>query len=137
MSVPTFAGSSLVTDSERQADGSPRARVSLAEIPGVNGAYAQQAGLGAKEIVVEGVLMGTSNTSSALALAALRTAMAGVRALVGNAPNTFVDCSATSISNCLLQAYDQVGPFLTGLSGTNYAARAAVRAVILVLDTDP
>lgn len=58
MSTPTFATVALTTDSERQANTAPRARVSLADMPGIDGSFVQQAGLGSKEIAVDGFLDG-------------------------------------------------------------------------------
>jgi hypothetical protein len=136
LSVPTFNGVSLLTDSETQADTAPVARASLADMPGVNGSYVQQAGLGAKQITIEGFLE-ASSTTYALAMTALRAAIATVRAQVGSLPATLVDCSAASVANCLLQEYKQAGRFLLGMRDTAFVARVEVQALILQLDTDP
>ena len=104
MPTPTFNGINLVSRAAREMLDSPKVRLQLESLPGVNGQFAQLHGTTGREIIVRGVLKASGPTPAEANLgikAALRSkqALADGKTLadyVGTDGVTYRHCVVTS-----------------------------------------
>jgi hypothetical protein len=130
MANPTFDGLELTTDAAAEQIGSPAARVYGETVPGVSGEFVQIAAHGGRDIVVTGLYRGPAAATPAYAQAALKAALRGLQAKVGQGVAVYVGADGQSYATCVLKSCQPVGPVRHIQAGANYQAVAAVRAVV-------
>jgi hypothetical protein len=130
MANPTFDGMALTTDAAAELIGSPDARVYAEAIPGVSGEFVQALGHGGRDIVVTGLYRGLPAATPADAQAALKAALRGLGAKVGQRLAVYVGADGQTYPMCVLKSCQPVAAVRHIRAGSNYQAVAAVRAVV-------
>ena len=134
MANPTFHSMVLTTDSPHIVWGSPQARFQAVTVPSVDGAFISRYGIGPRQIMGMGFLVGTSTTAD-LAQKALKLSIRVSQGYVNGDLAAFVDTDAESYSGCLLTSYQPAGPIeIEQVSAWSFRARCAVRFSILQQD---
>lgn len=97
---PTINSQTLSTGGTHTRFAQPRSRVTISEMPSVNGAFVQRFGAGPQQITGRGVLTAASH-------AALKAAIRTIQNAANHAPGDYVDVDGVTHSNCVLMSYDQ------------------------------
>ena len=133
MATPTFNGTDLTTDAEKNVIGPRQARIFIETIPGANGTYMQGHGTGARPLGASGLLSATG-ASGTLARNALMTAFRAKEALIdGVTIAAFVGTDGNSYSNCVLQTYNQTSPITIATDPAGFKAFMGVSATLIQL----
>ena len=120
MANPTFNSTDLTTDAPREIIGGIRVRAYLESLPGVDGEYAQPHGTSGRDIIVQGVLKSSSQTTAALAHSTLKTTLRTKQDLVDGATvAAYVGTDENSYSNCMLLSYEPMGPIQVSRAGAS------------------
>lgn len=134
MSLPTFNSTALFTHAASEGVGSPRPRLYLERMPGVDGRFVQLHGIGGRTIRAMGILK-ASAASAALAHKAVKDLLRAKQALVdGRTLATYVGTDTTSYSNCVLRSFEPADWVQTAPDGTNFTATLRAAAVIMQLE---
>jgi len=134
MANPTFDSTALTSHAAHCRIGPPQARAYMGMLPGVNGAYAQLHGQGARFIFVTGVGESAAKSTAALALDDLMDTVRTLQDLCdGNTVAAFVGSDGTSYSNCMLQTYNHGRVQMTMPTTTTYQALCPVSAQLIQL----
>ncbi len=113
MSQPAFLGDDLTTRGGRVDGGSKEARFTAGKMPGVDGTYIQQFGLGATGYSVTGQLEAAAKATTELATEDLELNIATFKTYINAAPSTLSGTAPLlSYDNCILLSYDKAGPIL-------------------------
>lgn len=100
---PTFNLCELATRGYYDIPQSPRARIAVENVPGVNGDFVQVHGSGGREIEVHGQMAIQGNTAD-LAHSLCKLAIRSCQNLVGTT-GIYVGCDGVGYSNCSLMSY--------------------------------
>ena len=132
MAAPTFNAVDLTAHAEKEIIGSPVDRSFRETMPGVNGAFSQDNGIGPRTITVTGMQSATSSSSAADAAATLKTLIRAIQDYVGSVAE-YVGADSASYPTTSLASYVH-GPIVASITGTTYTAYAPITATIIDLD---
>jgi len=127
MSNPTFDSQTLCSRGAVETSGSPRARVSVENLPGVNGDFLQLHGRGGRTIMLRGELTATGASPSA-AHQALKALLRQRQQLVGTSGG-YVGSDGQAYVGCVLMSYRPQASRV-GANGQDYTASAPITAEI-------
>jgi len=132
MSVPTFGGTAMITEGERQNVGSPQSRTYRQSLPGVEGVYVQENPLGPRTIVVTGLLKTTLSNygTAALAFAAMSALLTTWQAKIGSMQD-YIGTDGRTYDDCELLSFEHRGQMLGVPAGATWQGMAAVQAILM------
>lgn len=134
MADPTFDSVALTTDGAKNVIRSSQARAYIETLPGVNGAYMQAHGTGARPIIATGIYKVSGQETAIAALQALTAAFRVCEAKVdGETIGSYVSTDGVTYGYCLLQSYNH-GQMRTCTVGSTYSAYMTVTAQLIQLD---
>jgi len=133
MANPKFNDTALTTHAARCRMGQPQVRAYLDTLPGVNGAFAQLYGTGARRFFVSGMYIGTVKATTYAAMQDLLASIDARQDLAdGSTIASFVDCASGVHTNCILMSYNH-GPIQMTKPTSDYQALCRVTAQIIQL----
>ena len=137
MANPTFDSTALTTKAATERIGGRRSRVYIDNMPGVNGAFVQAHGYGARQIVAAGLLKtGSTYATPTLAITNIWSEFVTVQNKSdGVTVATYVSTTGVSYTNCVLVAYEAAGRPQAVRDGANWSGILPVRATVLHLAT--
>ena len=130
MSNPTFNSVTLCSSAAADAPASPKPRLYIETLPGVDGEYVQAHGHAGRQIQVRGVLA-CQAASAALAQQGLKVLLRARQELADGATmSTYVGVDGASYANCVLLSYQASGGVSVSPSRGSFRAVVRIEAVL-------